>query len=119
MNGRAHKRAVYDGECARLVDPLTGNIIYNAAEVDRDVAANIAAFEETYGVQFHEHTLTKTQKAIKCTGHNSVAPAYIGTGCGKDLYFDEMPSAQRQADPPDHGGDARICHESCLYFGYG
>ena len=71
MNGRAHKRAIYDGECARLVDPLTGNIIYNAAEVDRDVAANIAAFEETYGVQFHEHTLTKTQKAIKCTGHNS------------------------------------------------
>ena len=50
MNGRAHKRAIYDGECARLVDPLTGNIIYNAAEVDRDVAANIAAFEGTYGV---------------------------------------------------------------------
>ena len=95
MNGRAHKRAIYDGECARLVDPLTGNIIYNAAEVERDVAANIAAFEETYGVQFHEHTLTKTQKAIKCTGHNSVTPAYVGTGCGKDLYFDEMPSGKQ------------------------
>ena len=48
MNGRAHKRAIYDGECARLVDRLTGNIIYNAAEVERDVAANIAAFEQTY-----------------------------------------------------------------------
>ena len=93
--GGAHKRAIYDGECARLVDPLTGNTIYNAAELDGDVTTNITAFEERYGVQFHDHTLAKMQKAIKCTGRNQVAPAFLGTKCGRDLYNDEMPSGKQ------------------------
>ena len=48
----SYKRWVDDRECTILVDPKTGNYIYNAGKLDRDVETNLDLFVEAYGIAF-------------------------------------------------------------------
>jgi hypothetical protein len=91
-----YRRDITDGECAKLVDPFTGHIIYNAARLNKRKAQNIKMFEESYGVTFNNPTLQKDQKTVICAGHNVVAPCYTDSGQGLDMNRDSMPSGPKE-----------------------
>jgi hypothetical protein len=57
-----------DNQCTTLVDPLTKNLIFNAAKLhENDVDENAARFVHAYGVSFHSD-LPLPQKSIWCDG---------------------------------------------------
>ena len=55
-------------EAAILVDPATGNLIFNAPKADRDPLRNIEAFQNLYGLLQRDERLPGEFRNLFCNG---------------------------------------------------